>query len=640
MTSEGKIISVTKQRIVLSFMLCLSLIMGSAGSSFALGLGEIRVKSSLGQNLLAHSDILGAETDVLNTSCLRARVNSIDGVFLASVNVSFYQKQNKRALSFTTKQAINEPAVTLIIDINCETQLHREFSILLDPPDATHAATLHARDESPFAGQTDSSPKLASQSESMAAPLAEKSRRKKSKESNPNVDFTAASPSAPTQTSSSKAAKKLNKPARDVLKLSDEVVMPQLPQGLKMSDVLSSEAGQQLLQNNEELRAAQARMAALLRDEMPPVGVPLSKQDDLAEIAKLKRETELLRQQSMQDKTALDDLQKKSQFDFWLILLGAVALLAIGVIVALLFYIRKNLSNPSTSWWQGSHDAQVDDDIELAISELNTDFGLKVVSGAKGNDIAEKEQKSTTQKPSFQDSTLGEVTNSGLQRTPTLEETNSSIFNFFSPRGSSVKVEEISDVTQEAEFWISMNDPLRAIEILQPQERIEHPDSPLPWLFLLDLYRTVNDAVRYNQLRDRFIVYFNANIPEYDADLSILQFRNLEDFEHLVGRICSLWNGHEIIPYLESLLVDDREGKRAGFDLPVYRDILMLLGIAHELERLKSLDVEMQNVLVNSGRAASPAPKVDPVSEADFNIIEFETIDFPAIDLNKNTNNK
>ena len=52
-------------------------------------------------------------------------------------------------------------------------------------------------------------------------------------------------------------------------------------------------------------------------------------------------------------------------------------------------------------------------------------------------------------------------------------ETNSSIGRFFfSSPGTSVKVEEISDVTQEAEFWISMNDPRRAIEILEPQEEL------------------------------------------------------------------------------------------------------------------------------------------------------------------------
>ena len=50
-------------------------------------------------------------------------------------------------------------------------------------------------------------------------------------------------------------------------------------------------------------------------------------------------------------------------------------------------------------------------------------------------------------------------------------------------------------------------------------------------------------------------------------------------------------------PHLESLLVDDRDGNERT-DLPVYRDILMLLGgIAHELERVRAIEAEMQGVM-------------------------------------------
>jgi hypothetical protein len=204
------------------------------------------------------------------------------------------------------------------------------------------------------------------------------------------------------------------------------------------------------------------------------------------------------------------------------------------------------------------------------------------------------------------------------------------------PRGSSVKVEEISDVTQEAEFWISMNDPQRAIEILEPQEEIEHPDSPLPWLFLLDLYRTVHNPEKYNLLRDRFIIFFNAKIPEYDEDLSQMEVRQLEDFPHLVDRISRVWNGNDVVPYLESLLVDDREGKRAGFDLPVYRDILMLLGVAHEIERMKANDSpQLPGSEKNGSLEATKKEVVDPVQEAEISTIEFEVIDFPKMNPKK-----
>ena len=59
-----------------------------------------------------------------------------------------------------------------------------------------------------------------------------------------------------------------------------------------MSDGLSTDSGRALLENAEELRAAQARMAALLRDEPVPA-VSASNVNDLAAIAELKKNGKL-----------------------------------------------------------------------------------------------------------------------------------------------------------------------------------------------------------------------------------------------------------------------------------------------------------------------------------------------------------
>ncbi|WMW79005.1 hypothetical protein RF679_10060 [Undibacterium cyanobacteriorum] len=609
-----------------------------ASNALALGLGEIRVRSGLGQTLLAHTDLIGVDAETLNSSCLRARINSIDGQFLSNATVTIYAHQNKRALSFTTRQTINEPAVILVVDVNCEVQLHREFSILLDPPEATQSAQMQVRDESPFAGRPLD---LAKSSKNETEPALQTAPKKTKRRE--NLDFSTAAPStsplpAVEKKSSKKSLKIAQKPSRDVLKLSDEVILPELatlPQGLRMSDVLSTEAGRELLQNTEELRAAQARMAAILRDDpLPVASAPVSNQNDIAAIAELKQETEKLRRQSAIDKAALESLKDKSQFDLWLTLLAGVAVVAVGVIGFLLYYIRSHVKRGAASWWESNPElARLDAESDSLIPDFQVEIVAPSSSKASLNNSNSSAGGATDSTDSKLEANSNFDVDSGFHRTPTLEETNSSIFNFFSPRGTSVKVEEISDVTQEAEFWISMNDPRRAIEILEPQEHVEHPDSPVPWLYLLDLYRTVEDAERYNQLRDRFIVHFNANIPEYDVDLASLPHRQLEDFPHLISRISSLWETHEIIPYLESLLVDDREGKRAGFDLPVYRDILMLLGIAHELERVRAIEAEMQGVMDQNQKVAPEPAKADPVSEAEFNMIEFETIDFPAIDL-------
>jgi pilus assembly protein FimV len=58
--------------------------------------------------------------------------------------------------------------------------------------------------------------------------------------------------------------------------------------------------------------------------------------------------------------------------------------------------------------------------------------------------------------------------------------------------------------------------------------------------------------------------------------------RTLDDFPHIVDRIFDLWDSDQILPYLDGLLHDQRDGERQGFDLPVYRNILQLISLASE----------------------------------------------------------
>lgn len=595
--------------------------------ALGLGLGELKLRSFLGQSLQARLELVGTASEFFNPSCVRARVVTFDGAFLASVHVAIEQQANRRQLVLTTRQHLNEPAVNLIVDMNCEMQLHREFSILLDPPDHS-AQSNRSLEDLALVPSVEVGDTSAQQKEPEVAPgVAGRSvTRRRAAALAPVLPE-----SEPIAAESKKTKRQKVAPVKDVLRLSDEIDVPKLEQGLRMSEVLSTPTGQELLENMQELRAAQARMAAILRDEVDvrPPAVPGV--GDLNEISQLKKEAESLKKQNQIDKASLQQLQTKSTFDYWLLALSVVAIMAILVIVFLLLYIRRNLGEPKPSWWEDEGEGEglvspAPARIEEVIDQLQAKFEINTGSDQGGGT---EKAHSASSELGVSHSSISMTSGKSSHRTPTLEETNSSIFNFYSPRATSVKVEEISDVTQEAEFWISMNDPQRAIEILAAQEKVEHPDSPVPWLFLLDLYRTVADREKYEQLRQRFVSFFNANIPEYETELAALAFRHLEDFPHILDKICDLWGGVEALTYLESLLVDDRNGSRNGFDLPVYRDILMLIGIAHELERQRLAEARFETP---ANIVAEPKTVVDPVDEAEFGTIDFEMIEFPLTD--------
>jgi FimV-like protein len=153
-----------------------------------------------------------------------------------------------------------------------------------------------------------------------------------------------------------------------------------------------------------------------------------------------------------------------------------------------------------------------------------------------------------------------------------------------------MEVEEVSDLMQEAEFWMLLNDPERAIDMLEPCLHVDHPVSPVPWIYLLDLYRVTGRQGDYQALAARVKKTFNTSAPAWGDNEAEASARSLRDYPHVVQMIEDLWESDDIIPYLEGLLFDEREGERDGFDLAVYREIIHLIGVARDPETPRRRD--------------------------------------------------
>ncbi|MFZ6747659.1 hypothetical protein [Undibacterium sp. Ren11W] len=565
---------------------------------------------------------------------------------LAPAQVSVLQSGPVRSILLLSRQSIPEPVVKVVVDIVCETQLHREFLILLDPPQFLSAQENTFPVILPQVSVRIAAPGLSAATSSQ---LEGGKKVKRSKNTNGNLpDKDPISTQTPPQKNLAEvqptAKSKFKKPAAapvDLLKLSDESFQPQ--QGLKLSNTLSSSVELKLVENMVELRAAQVRMAAILRDEEPVQIDPLERAAARDKLQALQNETAQLKLQNIKNKRELEELKGHSYSRNWIVGLSAIALLGLMAAIMLLIYLSRIQKNKDVSWWELARDGKdvdrrknIEDIVDhiQASYEPNLNHPHESFDSDNFDDTAATPQ-SNSPSSSSADSASRETEQifNSEQQTPrllTLEETNSSVFNFFAPIGSSVNVEEISDVTQEAEFWMSVNDPQRAIEILEPQSNIDHPDSPVPWLYLLDLYGIVKDQSKYDQLRERFVETFNANIPEFSAEVDNDTSTLLENFPHLIARICGLWNSSEIIPFLQSLLIDDRDGKRAGFELPVYRDILLLISIAHELERVNAIEGMAAGAKNPFTHQLDTNVNADQVSaKQDLRMIDFEVIDFP-----------
>lgn len=139
--------------------------------------------------------------------------------------------------------------------------------------------------------------------------------------------------------------------------------------------------------------------------------------------------------------------------------------------------------------------------------------------------------------------------------------------------------EELFDIQQQAEFFISVGEHQQAIEVLKAHIAERGEVSPLAYLELLRLYHTLSRVEEFSQLRAQFMQSFNAQVPEFSSFHRM--GRGLFDYPEALARIEAEWTSPAVLEVLEQFLF--RQGDAAAaepFDLAAYDDLLLLLAIA------------------------------------------------------------
>src|SRR6266496_6053484 len=112
-------------------------------SALALGLGRLSFDSGLGQPLSARVELTAAQKDELDSLVAKIadlsiyRDNNVQyPAALARARVTVEQSPNNPPyLKVTTTQAVNEPYLDLIVEVNWATgRVIRNYTFLLDPP--------------------------------------------------------------------------------------------------------------------------------------------------------------------------------------------------------------------------------------------------------------------------------------------------------------------------------------------------------------------------------------------------------------------------------------------------------------------------------------------------------------------------
>jgi hypothetical protein len=106
-----------------------------------------------------------------------------------------------------------------------------------------------------------------------------------------------------------------------------------------------------------------------------------------------------------------------------------------------------------------------------------------------------------------------------------------------------------------------------------PRQSLHH------WLKLLELHRLNGNRDEFERSTEELRQHFNVRADEWESSSLASPRDSLENYSHIRSRLIDLWRKSECVQFLQSLLMDNREGTRAGFPLPVAEEILLLIAI-------------------------------------------------------------
>jgi hypothetical protein len=145
-----------------------------------------------------------------------------------------------------------------------------------------------------------------------------------------------------------------------------------------------------------------------------------------------------------------------------------------------------------------------------------------------------------------------------------------------------VKAEELVDIQQQADFFMSLGQTDQAIEVLESHIQHNTETSALVWLDLLAIYRALHRREDYEMLRGDFQRVFNAQVPAYDSTPTISG--GLEDYPRALTRIAALWPSPKVMDVIEESIFRKPGGEGAEpFDLEAYRELVMLYNLGREV---------------------------------------------------------
>lgn len=148
-----------------------------------------------------------------------------------------------------------------------------------------------------------------------------------------------------------------------------------------------------------------------------------------------------------------------------------------------------------------------------------------------------------------------------------------------------VKAEELFDVQQQADFFVSLGQQEQAVEVLRSHITDNAQTSALVYLDLFNLYHQLGREVDYEELRATFNDLFNSQIPPFSLyrDKDKDAGPGLEAYQVAMSRIEALWPSPKVLDIIEESIFRKPDAGSEAFDLEAYRELLLLYSVARDI---------------------------------------------------------
>lgn len=543
MTSTHIRKTVTKRRVLVIARSGIVLLCGAMFAAHALTLGELQGEAQIGRALDLSLPFQSASGEALSEGCVRADI--------------YFGEARQKAPRITIQAAhlrlqlvepVNEPVVKVQIRTFCGASQIRNYVLLADlPPDfsTSMAAPAPARAEPPSAALAQAAVVLPQGAATKTAKPGLPAPRKLTASGGKNKQVVK-KPKAKAATAKRPRDRKpaSAQAAKSVLKLDPLEILSDRMDNLELN--MPFVAAEDALLQSRQIATLQAELKSMR---------------DLA----VKSDGALLDMRSQLQ-------QAQSQQAFNTLLYVLIALLLLGVAgLAWLLRGQKKLTTAAQSWWQRASDEDMTAFLQADVPAATAKPGSAPASTSTATETQVTRPRDQATSPAAQGA--GSAVLKAAQSAPAPALAVAPLI---------INPESVQDLRQQAEFFVSLGQDHRAIQILSQHLATSESPNPLLCMDLLGLYQHAGQAAEFKQLRDVCHQHFNVHVPELTTYQQ--QGRDLASYRDVVTTLTRLWPGEQAQAFMDTcIFIKAATRPQAPFDLAAFRELLTLHALVEAL---------------------------------------------------------